>query len=112
MSLLAHRLGLVAETEAGRCLHCAELHLYTVQAAEGRAEAMTAAPVCDVNQTHGQMHAEHIYNLDHTIDTRFGLYWFCKVKGCIGYGGPVKKYKPQTVAQKQATERGQMEMEL
>jgi len=54
------------------------------------------APLCDVDPEHGAMQAEHIYNLDGSVDTDFGLYWFCQAPDCDGYGGPVAKHvKPK-----------------
>lgn len=47
--------------------------------------------VCDINPEHGPMQAEPIYHLDGTVYTERGLYWFCQVPECDGYGGPVKK---------------------
>ena len=48
------------------------------------------APICDEHPEHGPMKADHIYKLDGTIDTRFGMYWFCQYLGCSGYGGRVE----------------------
>lgn len=36
------------------------------------------------------MQMEPIYHIDNTIDESRGLYWFCRVPDCDGYGGPVK----------------------
>jgi hypothetical protein len=67
---------------------------------------MTTPPLCDINPDHGPMQAEHIYKPDGSIDTRFGMFWFCQVGDCDGYGGPVEKYKPK------ATESLSVQMEL
>lgn len=48
-------------------------------------------PLCDMDPTHGPMQADPIHKLNGEIDTRFGLYWFCQVPGCDGYGGEVEK---------------------
>lgn len=68
------------------------------------------APLCDIDSFHGPMSAEHIYTYDGEIDKRFGLYWFCPVPGCDGYGGKVKaaSHEPKAIIQKTR----QMEMEL
>lgn len=54
---------------------------------------MTAPPVCDLDPTHGEMRAEHIYHLDGTINRDYPMYWFCQVKDCDGYGGPIERVK-------------------
>lgn len=48
------------------------------------------APLCDIDESHGPMMAEHIWTLDGEVNKKYGLYWFCQVKDCDGYGGPVK----------------------
>lgn len=50
-------------------------------------------PICDLDPAHGEMQAEHIHHLDGTINTDYSRYWFCQVKDCDGYGGPVEKVK-------------------
>jgi len=47
------------------------------------------APICNQDSTHGAMVQEHVHLLTGEIDSRYGLFWFCPVKGCHGYGGPV-----------------------
>lgn len=48
------------------------------------------APTCDINSDHGPMQAEPIHHLDGSIANEYGMFWFCQVPGCDGYGGPVK----------------------
>jgi len=47
------------------------------------------APICNQDSTHGAMVQEHIYHMDGAINNDYGLFWFCPVKDCHGYGGPV-----------------------
>lgn len=45
-------------------------------------------PICDMDPEHGPMQIEPMYGVDGETIQQFG--WFCKVKNCDGYGGPVK----------------------
>lgn len=68
-------------------------------------------PICDVNPHHGEMQEEPMYGADGKTVEQYG--WFCLVKNCDGYGGPVergKKRAPATVEQKKIIESGQMEL--
>jgi len=74
---------------------------------------MTTAPLCDENPAHGIMQAEHIYTLNGEINTRYGLYWFCQIKDCNGYGGPVKgKPKVQTQPMEQTADAEPQQLPL
>ena len=68
------------------------------------------APLCDIEPAHDPMQIEPMYEKDGVTVRQYG--WFCSIRDCDGYGGPVKKPKLQTVAQKQTVESGQMELEL
>lgn len=66
------------------------------------------APLCDLDPEHGPMQQEHIYRLDGTIDDLFGLYWFCQVKDCDGYGGKVET--PRERVRRERAESPQLEL--
>ncbi len=71
---------------------------------------MNTPPLCDIDPKHGAMTPEHIYLLNGNIDQRFGVYWFCQVEGCDGYGGAVENHNP--IVLKNQILSQQMEMNL
>lgn len=70
---------------------------------------MIPAPLCDVQPEHGAMQTEHIYHIDGTVNKAYGLYWFCAVPGCEGWGGLVeeeRKIKRETNKQMELFTKG------
>lgn len=53
---------------------------------------MNISPLCDIHPEHGSMQIEPMYGSDGITIVQYG--WFCHVKECDGYGGPVKSMKP------------------
>jgi hypothetical protein len=49
------------------------------------------AMLCDIHPEHGYMQIEPMYGTDGKTIMQYG--WFCPVKGCDGYGGPVHAVK-------------------